>query len=59
LGLRQQETLLQCTLRSSNASTLAAFFWEEIFCQYKVVKKVAMDNGPEIEGAFRELLEKY
>ena len=44
-------------LRSSNVSTLAAFFWEAIFCWHGAVKQVITDNGPEIEGAFRELLE--
>jgi len=46
-------------LRSCNASSLASFFWEEIFCRYGAVKQVVTDNGPEIEGAFRELLERY
>jgi hypothetical protein len=46
-------------LRSSNASSLASFFWEEIFCRYGAVKQVVTDNGPEVEGAFRELLERY
>jgi len=43
-------------LRASNASALASFFWEQIFCRYGAVKKVVTDNGPEIEGALRELL---
>ena len=46
-------------LRASNASSLASFFWEEIFCRYGAVKQVVTDNGPEVEGAFRELLERY
>jgi len=46
-------------LRSSNASTLASFFWEQIFCRYGAVKQVVTDNGPEVEGAFKELLRRY
>jgi len=46
-------------LRASNASSLASFFWEQIFCRYGAVKQVVTDNGPEIEGAFRELLSRY
>jgi hypothetical protein len=43
-------------LRASNASSLASFFWEQIFCRYGAVRQVVTDNGPEVEGAFRELL---
>ena len=46
-------------LRASNASSLALFFWEELFCHYGAVKQVVTDNGPEVEGASRELLERY
>ena len=46
-------------LRSCNPSSLASFFWEELFCRYGAVKQVVMDNGPKVEGAFRELLERY
>ena len=46
-------------LRASNASSLALFFWEQIFCRYGAVRQVVTDNGPEVEGAFRELLKRY
>ena len=46
-------------LRASNASSLASFFWEQIFCRYGAVRQVVTDNGPEVEGAFRELLKRY
>jgi hypothetical protein len=46
-------------LRANNATSLAAFFWEQIFCRYGAVAQVVTDNGPEIEGAFKELLKLY
>lgn len=46
-------------LRACNATVLAAFFGEQIFCRYGAVIQVVTDNGPEIEGAFRELLTQY
>jgi hypothetical protein len=46
-------------LRSNNASSMASFFWEQIFCRYGAVKQVVTDNGPEVEGAFKELLKRY
>ncbi len=46
-------------LRKSNATTLAHFFWDQIFCRYGAIKKVVTDNGPEVQGAFSELMDKY
>src|SRR5579871_458017 len=46
-------------LRSATASNLAKFFWEEIICRYGAILHVVTDNGPEIKGAFEELLRRY
>src|SRR6202042_780272 len=46
-------------LRSNNATSMASFFWEQIFCRYGAVIQVVTDNGPEVEGAFKELLKRY
>ena len=46
-------------LRTNNAASMASFFWEQIFCRYGAVKQVVTDNGPEVEGAFKELLKRY
>jgi len=34
-------------------------FWKKYFADMEQLKQVVTDNGPEIEGAFRELLERY
>ncbi len=45
-------------LKKSTAQNLAKFFWDQIFCRYGVVK-VVTDNGPEVQVAFTELMDKY
>lgn len=46
-------------LRRSTAVNLAKFFWEEIICRYGTIGEVVTDNGPEIRGAFEELMRRY
>ena len=46
-------------LRRSTASSLAKFFWEEIICRYGAIAEVVTDNGPEIRGAFKDLVNRY
>jgi hypothetical protein len=46
-------------LRTLSASNLAKFFWEEIICRYGAIGEVVTDNGPELKGAFEELLRRY
>lgn len=45
-------------LQRANATTLAKFFWEEIYCRYGMIQQVVTDNGPEVKGAFDLLLKK-
>jgi len=46
-------------LRQASAANLAKFFWEEIICRYGAIAQVVTDNGPEVKGAFEELLRRY
>jgi transposase InsO family protein len=34
------------------------FFWEQIYCRYGAIAEVVTDNGPEVKGAFAELLRR-
>ena len=45
-------------LKKANASSLAKFFWEQIYCRYGSVIQVVTDNGPEVKGAFDILLKR-
>lgn len=46
-------------LRKSTAQALASFFWDQIFCRYGAIHEVVTDNGPEVQGAFSELMDRY
>lgn len=46
-------------LRRSTAQNLAKFFWDQIFCRYGTICQVVTDNGPEVQGAFTELMDRY
>lgn len=45
-------------LQKANATSLAKFFWEEIYCRYGMIQHVVTDNGPEVKGAFELLLKR-
>ena len=44
-------------LTTTSSAALAKFFWEQIYCHYGTVGSVVTDNGPEVQKAFRLLLE--
>lgn len=46
-------------LRTATARTVAQFLWEEIFCRYGAVGQITTDNGPEMQGAVSQLIERY
>ena len=46
-------------LQKLSAANLAKFFWEEIICRYGAIGRVVTDNGPEVRGAFEELMRRY
>ena len=46
-------------LRKASAANLAKFFWEELICRYGAIGEVVTDNGPEVKGAFEELMRRY
>jgi transposase InsO family protein len=43
-------------LRSPSAKAMAKFFWEDLYCRYGAIGQVVTDNGPEVKGAFDQLL---
>jgi hypothetical protein len=43
-------------LKNCNSSALRKFFWEQIYCRYGAIGQVVTDNGPEVKGAFTELM---
>jgi hypothetical protein len=45
-------------LRKNNATSLADFFWERIYCRYGAIGYVTTDNGSEVQAAFTELLKR-
>jgi len=45
-------------LKNCNSSALRKFFWEQIYCRYGAIGHVVTDNGPEVKGAFTELMER-
>ena len=46
-------------LRKASAANLGKFFWEDIICRYGAIGCVVTDNGPEVKGAFEELMRRY
>ena len=46
-------------LEKASARSLSRFFWEEIICRYGAIGEVVTDNGPEVKGAFSELVRRY
>ena len=46
-------------LRNANSKQLSQFFWEQIICRYGAVGMVVTNNGPEVKGAFDELLRRH
>jgi transposase InsO family protein len=45
-------------LKSNNAKSLSRFFWEDIYCRYGAIGQVTTDNGPEVKGAFSDLMKR-
>jgi transposase InsO family protein len=45
-------------LKKNDSHSLMRFFWEQIYCRYGAVAEVVTDNGPEVKGAFAELLRR-
>jgi transposase InsO family protein len=45
-------------LKKNDSLSLMRFFWEQIYCRYGAVAEVVTDNGPEVKGAFAELLRR-
>jgi len=45
-------------LKSNNAKSLSKFFWEDIYCRYGAIGQITTDNGPEVKGAFAELVKR-
>ena len=45
-------------LRRADSKSLMKFFWEQIYCRYGAVGEVITDNGSEVKGAFKLLLER-
>jgi hypothetical protein len=43
-------------LRTPSAKAMAKFFWEDLYCRYGAIGQVVTDNGPEVRGAFEQLL---
>lgn len=43
-------------LRHNNSQSLTKFFWEQIYCRYGAIGQVVTDNGPEVHGAFKNLV---
>lgn len=46
-------------LQRSTSDAIAKFFWEQILCRYGAVGRVVTDNGPEVQGAFTQLMNRY
>jgi transposase InsO family protein len=45
-------------LKKNDSISLMRFFWEQIYCRYGAIAEVVTDNGPEVKGAFAELLRR-
>jgi len=45
-------------LIKNDSKSLMRFFWEQIYCRYGAIAHVVTDNGPEVKGAFAELLRR-
>ena len=45
-------------LKNNDSLSLMRFFWEQIYCRYGAIAEVVTDNGPEVKGAFDQLLKR-
>ena len=45
-------------LKHNDSISLMRFFWEQIYCRYGAIAEVVTDNGPEVKGAFDQLLRR-
>jgi hypothetical protein len=45
-------------LVKNDSISLMRFFWEQVYCRYGAIGEVVTDNGPEVKGAFAELLRR-
>jgi hypothetical protein len=45
-------------LKNNDSISLMRFFWEQIYCRYGAIAEVVTDNGPEVKGAFDQLLRR-
>ena len=45
-------------LKNNDSLSLMRFFWEQIYCRYGAIAEVVTDNGPEVKGAFDQLLRR-
>lgn len=45
-------------LKRNDSSSLAKFFWDQIYCRYGAIREVVTDNGPELKAVFDELLKR-
>ena len=46
-------------LKDKAAIQLCKFFWEQILCRYGAIGEVITDNGKEVFGAWKVLMERY
>jgi len=42
-----------------DAAVIARFLYEDVLCRWGCIQEIVTDNGPEVQGAVEELLEKY
>ena len=45
-------------LQRADSKSLMKFFWKQIYYCYKAISEVVIDNGSEVKGAFKLLLEQ-
>nr|GAT46241.1 DNA/RNA polymerase [Mycena chlorophos] len=45
-------------IEDASATTLARFFWTQIYCRYGCPRRVITDNGPEVKAGFEELMKR-
>jgi len=45
-------------LKNNDSISLMRFFWEQIYCRYGAIAEIVTDNGPEVKGAFDQLLRR-
>jgi hypothetical protein len=46
-------------LRKATSHAVANFIFEELLCCYSQIQQIVTDNGPEVKGAVRHLLDQY